>query len=97
MCLAIPGRIHSIRDDQGLAMGIVDFGGVRRDVCLEYVKEEAAVGDYVIVHVGFAISTVDEDEANRTFEALRAMGRLDELGAAAGFVGAPPSHGAPNP
>ncbi len=79
MCLGIPGRIQSIRDDAGLAMGIVDFGGVRRDVCLQYVAGEVAVGDYVIVHVGFAITRVDEEEAHRTFEILREMSRLDEL------------------
>jgi len=73
MCLGIPGRIQSIRDDLGLAMGVVDFGGVRRDVCLQYVRDEVAVGDFVIVHVGFAISRLDEDEANRTFDALRAL------------------------
>jgi hydrogenase expression/formation protein HypC len=60
-------------------MGLVDFGGVRRDVCLAYVAKEVAVGDYVIVHVGFAISKVDEPEAKRTFDVLREMSRLDEL------------------
>ena len=79
MCLGIPGKIQSIRDDAGLTMGIVDFGGVRRDVCLQYVQDEVAVGDYVIVHVGFAITRVDEDEAKRTFEVLREMSQLDEL------------------
>ncbi len=68
-----------MRDDAGLTMGEVDFGGVRRDVCLQYVADEVAVGDYVIVHVGFAIATLDEDEARRTFEALRELNRLDEL------------------
>jgi hydrogenase expression/formation protein HypC len=70
-----------MRDDTGLTMGEVDFGGVRRDVCLEYVADEVAVGDYVIVHVGFAIATLDEDEARRTFDALRELNRLDELDA----------------
>ena len=79
MCLGIPGRIESIRDDSGLCMGMVDFGGVRRDVCLQYVLDEVAVGDYVIVHVGFAITRLDEAEAHRTFEILREMSRLDEL------------------
>ena len=79
MCLGIPGRIESIRDDSGLCMGMVDFGGVRRDVCLQYVLDEVAVGDYVIVHVGFAITRLDEAEAHRTFEILREMNRLDEL------------------
>ena len=60
-------------------MGIVDFGGVRREVCLAYVADEIAVGDYAIVHVGFAISRVDEEEAHRTYEILREMGELEEL------------------
>ena len=60
-------------------MGLVDFGGVRREVCLSYVAREVGIGDYVIVHVGFAISKVDEPEAKRTFEVLREMSRLDEL------------------
>ena len=79
MCLGIPGRILDIRDDAGLPMGTVDFGGVRREVCLAYVADEVGVGDYVIVHVGFAISKVDEEEARRTFEALQEMSQLDEL------------------
>jgi hydrogenase expression/formation protein HypC len=57
----------------------VDFGGVRRDVCLAYVQDEVEIGDYVIVHVGFAISKVDEAEAKRTFEALEEMSQLEEL------------------
>lgn len=60
-------------------MGIVDFGGVRREVCLAYVADEVSVGDYAIIHVGFAISKVDEDEAHRTYEILSEMGELDEL------------------
>lgn len=79
MCLGIPGRIVEMHDTQGLPMGTVDFGGVRRDVCLAYVADEVKVGDYAIVHVGFAISKVDEVEARRTFEALREMSQLDEL------------------
>jgi hydrogenase expression/formation protein HypC len=73
MCLGIPGRITQTTDVAGILMGTVDFGGVSRDVCLAYVPE-AKVGDYVIVHVGFAISLVDEVEAQRTLEILRAMG-----------------------
>lgn len=79
MCLGIPGKIVEIHDSQGLPMGVVDFGGVRREVCLAYVKEEIKPGDYAIVHVGFAISKVDETEAKRTFEVLREMSQLDEL------------------
>lgn len=79
MCLGIPGRITDLREDAGLAMGTVDFGGVRREVCLAYVQDQVAVGDYVIVHVGFALSKVDEDEARRTYEVLKEMSQLDEL------------------
>lgn len=60
-------------------MGVVDFGGVKREVCLAYVQAEVDLGDYVVVHVGFAISKVDEAEAQRTFEVLREMSLLDEL------------------
>ena len=79
MCLGIPGRILEIHEDRGLAMGQVDFGGVRREVCLAYVADRVRPGDYVVVHVGFAISQVDEAEARRTFEALREMSQLEEL------------------
>jgi hydrogenase expression/formation protein HypC len=79
MCLGIPGRILEIHSDRGLPMGMVDFGGVRREVCLAYVADQVQPGDYAIVHVGFAISRVDEAEARRTFEALREMSQLDEL------------------
>lgn len=79
MCLGIPGRIVELRDDTGFPMGTVDFGGVRREVCLAYVQTDVSLGDYVVVHVGFAISKVDEIEAKRTFEVLREMSLLDEL------------------
>ena len=79
MCLGIPGQIIDIRTDRGLPMGTVDFGGVRREACLAYVADQVALGDYVIVHVGFAISKVDETEAKRTFEVLREMSQLEEL------------------
>ncbi len=79
MCLGIPGRIVEVRRDAGLPMGVVDFGGVRRDACLAYVADEVDVGDYVIVHVGFALSKVDEEEAHRTLDILRQMGELEEL------------------
>jgi hydrogenase expression/formation protein HypC len=78
MCLGIPGRVVDRRMEQGLPMGTVDFGGVRRDVCLAYVADEVRPGDYVVVHVGFAISRVDEEAAQRTLALLRADGRLDE-------------------
>src|SRR6266540_5396233 len=70
MCLGIPGKIVTMHDTQGLTMGVVDFGGVRREVCLAYVADEVKVGDYAVVHVGFAIAKVDEAEAQRTFEVL---------------------------
>jgi hydrogenase expression/formation protein HypC len=73
MCLGIPGRVTEIRDEAGLAMGKVDFGGVRKDACLAYLPE-VRLGDYVIVHVGFAISKVDEAEALKTLEILGEMG-----------------------
>lgn len=77
MCLAIPGRVESI-DDSGLTrMGRVNFGGIVKDVCLAYLPE-IAVGDYTIVHVGFAISKVDEESALRTLETFRDIGVLDE-------------------
>ena len=79
MCLGIPAKIVDLRDDAGLAVGTVDFGGVRREVCLAYVADEVDVGDYVVVHVGFAISKVDEEEARRTFDILREMSQLQEL------------------
>ncbi len=79
MCLAVPGRIIDIEgDDPLLRSGRVDFAGVVKRVNLAYVPE-AAVGDYVLVHVGFAISTVDEAEAKQVFEYLRQMGELAEL------------------
>lgn len=71
MCLGIPGRVTEIREDQGLLMGAVDFGGVRREVCLAYVAGEVAVGDYVIVHVGFAIARLDQQEAERVLRLLQ--------------------------
>jgi hydrogenase expression/formation protein HypC len=76
MCLGIPGRVIEVRDEAGLAMGKVDFGGVRKDACLAYLPE-VEVGDYVIVHVGFAISQVDEAEALRTLEMLDRMGVVE--------------------
>jgi len=77
MCLGIPGRVIEIRDDAGLPMGKVDFGGVRKEACLAYLPE-VQLGDYVIIHVGFAISRVDEDEALKTLEILATMGDLVE-------------------
>ncbi len=79
MCLAVPGSIESIDgSDPLLRMGRVKFGGIYKDVSLAYVPE-AVVGDFVIVHVGFAISRIDPDEAERTFEYLKELGELQEL------------------
>ncbi|MGV9452515.1 HypC/HybG/HupF family hydrogenase formation chaperone [Streptomyces sp. NPDC003635] len=72
MCLGIPGRVLEVHDDAGLRMATVDFGGIRREVCLDCTPG-ADVGSYVIVHVGFAITEVDEVEAHRTLAVLRAM------------------------
>ena len=76
MCLAIPGKILDATERNHVRYGRVNFGGVVRDVCLDFVPE-AAVGDYVIVHVGFAISRVDADEAYKTYELLKKMGLLE--------------------
>ena len=79
MCLAVPGKIVSIEgSDPLLRSGRVNFGGIVKEVNLGYTPE-AEVGDYVIVHVGFAISTVDEEEAQRVFDYLREMDELGEL------------------
>ena len=79
MCLAIPGKILSIRGEDPLERtGKIDFGGIFKDASLAYVPE-AVVGDYVIVHVGFALSRVDEAEAQKIFEYLREMEDLSEL------------------
>lgn len=72
MCLAIPGRIIDEYDSGSLRMGRVDFGGVVREACLEYVPE-ARIGDYTVIHVGFAISVLSEEEAQATLELLRSI------------------------
>jgi hydrogenase expression/formation protein HypC len=77
MCLAIPGRVEEITDDGLIRMGRVNFGGVVKRVCLDYVPE-IAVGDYTLVHVGFALAKVDEKEAEETLETFRLMGVLEE-------------------
>ena len=77
MCLAVPGRIVSVEEIGGNRVGKVEFGGVTREAFLDFVPE-AGTGDYVLVHVGFAISKVDEEEAARTYEMLEQMGMLEE-------------------
>lgn len=79
MCLGIPGKVLDIDADAPLRSGRVAFGGVVRKVCLAYVPE-AEVGDYVVVHVGVAISRMNEAEAARTLELLGELGDLDALG-----------------
>jgi hydrogenase expression/formation protein HypC len=82
MCLAVPGRVLSIAGEDIQRVGRVDFGGIVKEINLAYVPE-AKVDDHVLVHVGFAISVLDEAEAARVFEHLRALGELGELEAAA--------------
>lgn len=77
MCLAIPGRLESVEPADPFPTGSADFGGIRKQVCLAFVPD-ARVGDYVLVHVGYAIGLIDEDEAQRTLAVLRAMGDVIE-------------------
>lgn len=76
MCLAVPGRLIS-RTDAEVPMGQVEFGGIQREVCLAYVPQ-VAIGQYVLVHVGFAISVMDEAEAQRTLSLLEELGQLED-------------------
>ena len=73
MCLAVPGRVEQITDDAGIRMGKVNFGGVVKNVCLAYLPD-IAVGDYTIVHVGFALSKIDEASAQQTLATFRGNG-----------------------
>jgi hydrogenase expression/formation protein HypC len=75
MCLGVPGKVMELYQANGMKMGKVDFGGVVREACLEYLPD-IQVGDYTIVHVGFGISRLDEKEANETLELLRQMDML---------------------
>lgn len=77
MCLAIPGKVVLIKEKDGIRSGRVPFGGISRPACLDFVPE-AREGDYVLVHVGFAISVVDKEEAERTYALLESMGLLAE-------------------
>lgn len=99
MCLGVPGQIVEIEEDSiGMPMGKVSFGGVTKRVCFAYTPE-AEVGDYVVVHVGFAISQIDEDEAHQVYDYLKEIGELDELDVAqpAEVVGGPPGQGGGDP
>ena len=77
MCLSIPAKITEIKPGSTPLMGVVDFGGVSREICLDYVPD-AQVGQYALVHVGFAISLLDEEEAKITLEMLREMSELED-------------------
>ena len=76
MCLAIPGKVEEMATENGLRMGRVSFGGVIKNVCLDYVPE-IEVGDYTIVHVGFGLSKIDPEEAEKTLDLFREMGMLE--------------------
>jgi hydrogenase expression/formation protein HypC len=84
MCLSVPGKLLERNDVGGVLVGKVQFGGIVRDVCLDFLPE-AAAGEYVLVHVGYAISLVDEDEARKTYEYMQLAGMLE--GELTGFPG----------
>jgi len=77
MCLAVPGKILRMEDRDGTLMSVVDFGGVQKDVCLQYIPD-ARVGEYVVVHVGFAIQRLDEESAIQTLAEFERLGVLNE-------------------
>ena len=78
MCLGVPGKVIERYEEDGLAMAMVDFGGIRRKACLAYAPE-VEVGSFVVIHVGFAISVVDEREAARSYALLAEMGNLEGI------------------
>jgi hydrogenase expression/formation protein HypC len=81
MCLGIPGKIIDIYETNGLSMGKIDFGGVTREACLAYVPE-ARVGDYTLIHVGFALNVISEQEAQETLDLLQQIADIEtEIGA----------------
>lgn len=82
MCLGIPGKVVETYREHDVLMGKIDFGGVFKRACLEHVPH-VKIGDYVVVHVGFALNTIDAEEAQRVFEFLEGMNQLDELKAPA--------------
>ena len=89
MCLGIPGEIVEVFEAEGLRVGKVRFAGITRDVCLDYVPD-AALGDYVVVHVGFAISKIDAEEAARSYRILEELGQTGELADGTDPPAAPP-------
>ena len=93
MCLAVPGKIVEIEENDGLQMAKVDFGGIFREACLDYVPE-AKVGDYCVIHVGFAISLLSEKEAMETLDLLKQITDIEEeLGPEVGQDGILPARG----
>jgi hydrogenase expression/formation protein HypC len=89
MCLGVPGKVIAVFDEDGIRMGTVDFGGIRRSACLEYAPE-VALGSYVVIHVGFAISVVDEREAERSYALLAEMDNLEFIDLPQGREGVRP-------
>lgn len=77
MCLGVPGKVIDIREERGTSMATVDFGGVHKDVCLAYTPE-AAIGDYTVIHAGFAITLLDEESALQTLALFDEIGLLEE-------------------
>jgi hydrogenase expression/formation protein HypC len=75
VCLGVPGKVIEIYESNGLQMGVIDFGGVTREACLAYVPE-AKIGDYTIIHVGFALNVISEEEAQETLDLLRQIADL---------------------
>jgi hydrogenase expression/formation protein HypC len=78
MCLGVPGKVVDVFEEDGIRMGTVDFGGITRKACLEYAPE-VGLDSYVVIHVGFAIGVVDEEEALRSYELLAEMGNLEGI------------------
>ena len=93
MCLAVPGQIKEIYEADGMMMGRIDFGGTAREVCLAYTPE-AQVGDWAIVHVGFALNLLSPEEAEETLTLLRQISEVNEQPAAE-FPSSPPGDGSP--
>jgi hydrogenase expression/formation protein HypC len=77
MCLSVPGKVLEIIDEEGIKMGKVDFAGITKRICLQYLPD-IEVGDYALVHVGFAIARVDEEEAAKTLQLLREMEQVQD-------------------